>query len=756
LQNVTGSLSGYADSPDEAIVVGSTGGSSEFFSGSMDEVRVWNRSLSATEIAQQYYGSLNKYSADRWVFTSAQSGLSAGAYSYSASALDSNGFVNSTGPRRLAVSNSRIGFTTPTPDDYAYYDLSEALVRPAPVNVSIVDSPAPQSIVLNWNGTNQSVYDSSLVLAFNFDNVSSIGENATNAVDLSMYGNNGTLVNGTAWTSQGRYGNALDFDGDNDWVDAGNSTSLDMNNSFSIEMWMKRRAPSVSFVELLRRSSGDAYSLYNFANSTDMLVRFQDRTSVHHYGTSVNVPTGVWNHVVGIYDGLYLLFYLNGVLASNASIGSYTVMPGSNNLVIGRDDPNPGRFFNGTIDEVRVWNRSLSSAEVSQHYYSNLRKYSQGRWLFESVKPISQSGAYTYYAYLDDSIGSNQTEVRTLNVGNNSWISFLPPTPENGETTSAKPLTINASVAGISLASFGLNWNGTNYSFYDDSLVLALNFDNVSTIGDSASSAVDASGYGNNGTISGAAWNIGGKYRGAMSFDGVNDFVNVSSLGSLSGGVTVYAWINASPIQSTTYSYFLDLSQATGSGIQLGLYSDGRVTNDNAGGPTYMLWGPRLNDYRWHHVAMVRQGTTYSLYIDGQFQNSTPGTSVTYTNLQVGKRFTSASFFNGSIDEVRVWSRSLSSAEIQQHYYGSLNKYAPEAWLFTSNQAVTDGAYNFSAYAIDSQGRMNSTETRAINVSYDWVSFVAPTPANGSVSYNANINIAANVTGVNLSELVFN
>jgi len=755
-QNVTGSLAGYADSPAEEIVVGSTGGSSEFFSGSMDEVRVYNRSLTAAEVAQQYYGSLNKYAADKWVFTSAQSGLSAGAYSYSASALDSNGFVNSTGPRRIAVSNSRIGFMPPTPESAAYYDLSAVIASPVVLNVSIVDSSFPQSIVFNWNGTNQSVYDNSLILSYNFDNVSAIGENATRAVDFSLYGNNGTIVNGTAWTSQGRYGNALDFDGINDWVDAGNSSSLDVNNSFSIEMWMKRRARSASFVELLRRGSGDAYSLYNYANSEDMVVRFEDTTSVHHLGAIVSVPTGVWNHVVGLYDGQYLLFYLNGVLASNASVGSYAVMPGSNSLVIGRDDPQAGRFFNGTIDEVRVYNRSLSSAEVLQHYYSNLRKYSPTRWVFESVKPISQPGSYPYYAYLNDSTGSNQTEVRTLNVGSNSWVSFLPPTLANNALTYAKPIVVNASVAGISLGSFGLNWNGVNYPFYDSSLVLALNFDNASSIGDSASNAVDVSQYGNNGSISGAAWNASGKYGGALSFDGVNDFVNVTSIGTLSGDVTIYAWINASPLQTGNYIYFLDLSRASGSGIQLALYSDGRVTNDNAGGPTYMLWGPRLNDYRWHHVAMARQGTTYSLYVDGQFQNSTPGTSVTYTNLQVGKRFTGSSYFNGSIDEVRVWSRALSADEIQQQYYSNLAKYAPDRWLFTSNQGSFEGSHNFSAYAIDSQGRLNSTETRTINVAYDWVSFVAPTPANGSVSYNSNINIAANVTDVNLSEFLFN
>jgi hypothetical protein len=68
------------------------------------------------------------------------------------------------------------------------------------------------------------------------------------------------------------------------------------------------------------------------------------------------------------------------------------------------------------------------------------------------------------------------------------------------------PLEVNISIREPNLEVFKFNWNGTNYSFYDSSLVLAMNFNNNSAIGENVTKAVDISKYGNNGTIYGATW----------------------------------------------------------------------------------------------------------------------------------------------------------------------------------------------------------------------------------------------------------
>jgi len=88
---------------------------------------------------------------------------------------------------------------------------------------------------LEWD--NHSIYDSSLVLALNFNNNSEIGETSSKAVDISRYGNNGT-INGAVWTSSGRFGSALQFDGVDDYVDCGNGASLNITTAVTVEAWV--------------------------------------------------------------------------------------------------------------------------------------------------------------------------------------------------------------------------------------------------------------------------------------------------------------------------------------------------------------------------------------------------------------------------------------------------------------------------------------------------------------------------------------
>ena len=93
------------------------------------------------------------------------------------------------------------------------------------------------------------------------------------------------------------------------------------------------------------------------------------------------------------------------------------------------------------------------------------------------------------------------------------------------------------------------NWNGTNYTIYDDSLALFMNFDNRSSLGENDTHVKDLSLYGNNGTVTGATFNAtGGKYNGAYQFDGVNDNINLGTPTSLNfdnhSDYTFSFWIN--------------------------------------------------------------------------------------------------------------------------------------------------------------------------------------------------------------------
>jgi hypothetical protein len=95
------------------------------------------------------------------------------------------------------------------------------------------------------NGMNYNLYDSGLVLMYNFDNISSLGENASTVKDVSQYANDGT-INWATWTWNGRWSGAIDFNGVWWWsvwpvININDSDSLDVgyNKSMTVAFWIK-------------------------------------------------------------------------------------------------------------------------------------------------------------------------------------------------------------------------------------------------------------------------------------------------------------------------------------------------------------------------------------------------------------------------------------------------------------------------------------------------------------------------------------
>ncbi len=126
-------------------------------------------------------------------------------------------------------------------------------------------------------------------------------------------------------------------------------------------------------------------------------------------------------------------------------------------------------------------------------------------------------------------------------------LNFTSPTPENTISTTNTSIEINASINEANLNELIYNWNGTNYTIYNNSLILMMNLDNISVLNENSTHVVDVSMSGNNGTIQGNA-NIdlfGGKYGGAFNFDGVDDYIIVpdSEIFDTGNQITTSAWI---------------------------------------------------------------------------------------------------------------------------------------------------------------------------------------------------------------------
>jgi O-glycosyl hydrolase/predicted secreted protein len=201
---------------------------------------------------------------------------------------------------------------------------------------------------------------SGLVAAYSFDEGS-----GTTAADSSGNGNRGTLVNGATWSTSAKFGAAASFDGSNDRIDVADSNSLDLTSGMTLEAWVRPTANSGYRTVVLKEVSGElAYSLYaadsDHGTRPSGWVRIAG-TSRYADGTG-SVPLNTYSHVAVTYNGSALVFYVNGVQTRSTAVTG-SIMTSTMALRIGGNSI-WGEYFQGQIDEVRVYSRALSQNEI--------------------------------------------------------------------------------------------------------------------------------------------------------------------------------------------------------------------------------------------------------------------------------------------------------------------------------------------------------------------------------------------------------
>lgn len=202
-----------------------------------------------------------------------------------------------------------------------------------------------------------------LVAAYSFDEAG-----GSEVFDASGNANNGT-ISGAARVS-GRFGNALQFNGNNAWVTIADSDSLDLTDGMTLEAWVRPTTSSDAWetVVLKESASGLAYALY--ANSdAKRPVGSANTGSDHNLYGAETLPANQWTHLATTYDGTTQRLYVNGIEIANApQSGDLELSDG--NLRIGGNNSWLDEFFTGYIDEVRIYNRAIESHEIAHDMIS--------------------------------------------------------------------------------------------------------------------------------------------------------------------------------------------------------------------------------------------------------------------------------------------------------------------------------------------------------------------------------------------------
>jgi len=457
---------------------------------------------------------------------------------------------------------------------------------------------------------------------------------STTAHDFSGNKNNGTLTGSTlpAWVN-GKHGKALFFDDSvSGYIPIGGSKAYAPSTSpFTFSVWVninKFTAANSYLPEIATLRTDTTNPLYILIGGPLADTRYTGITVCNvasdaawttgfHSNVDPTPLVGSWHHIVLTFNGANATMngnfttYLDGVTQPSTGTSGCVADPVGEETVIGSYN-NGASAWDGKLDDVRIYNRALSASQVAGLY---------------------QSGA---------------VKINTSSVNLQS---------------------------GSSLAS---------------GLVGLWTFDGA----DTTDKIYDRSGQGNNGYFVGGATSSAktiGKLGQALNFDGANNFVDVAPSASLNNiaQLTYSAWINPRSSGSNDKGRIIDKNHLSADGVtflvnnndctkclefNMGASAGNTVdvyTSDNA----YAV------NAGWQHVVVTWDGT-YSLsgvkfYVNGVFVPNNSGISVvtgsgarddSTISLDIGGFNGGPRYFDGKIDDVRVYNRALSANEVQHLY----------------------------------------------------------------------------------------
>lgn len=209
-------------------------------------------------------------------------------------------------------------------------------------------SAAPDTTVV------RAITETGLVAAWGFDEAS-----GTTSTDATCNGHTATLSGQTHVT--GKFGNALSFS--SNMATVADAPDLRMTTAVTVEAWVKPHYQDYNFFGVVakERSSGYSYALYSNTNTA------WPRGAVYTGSAKVvngwfGLTTETWTHLAVTYDKVRVRLYVNGTEVGNLA-STQSITTSTNPLRIGRGLA--GEWFQGSIDEVRIYNRALSASEIA-------------------------------------------------------------------------------------------------------------------------------------------------------------------------------------------------------------------------------------------------------------------------------------------------------------------------------------------------------------------------------------------------------
>ncbi len=570
-----------------------------------------------------------------------------------------------------------------------------------------------------------------------------IGPSAVLAVELNS-ASNWNSVNFTEYTAPGCVigcgdfnrgpsmsgsGNALTFDGTDDYLVLPDSSIFGMDNTHvkTIELWVKSTVSGTTNEYILSTGSSLNSSGFwiGFAGSSSFVrLELNDGvgTSIFTESTTPIRGDNKWHHLAAVFNGANASIVVDGVIEGTALISAEGAIRPSGLVHVGNSYDNAAfSYFSGSIDELRIWDAAVPTGtgrkrmcqklnlshplitSVLGYYNFDQSAVSQlidlaggnhaqltnmdtiNAWVVSGA-PLGNRSSSDYSGALVSEIHSNGDSMSVSNY--NGFLVgihvYLVQDPPNFTTISGASAQNNAYHFGVFKIGADSTTYDVNYSYGNTALLagsateyrvgLASREDNTDPVWESKWFEGTTNTLTNTVFLPGQT---GTHYAGivaannALDFDGVDDGVATAAGANVSGAFTAQAWVQIDD-QATTRTVLSTRNGAATDGWVLSVLPTEQVEFRIATGLGWRIITSTasLTAGSWHHLSAVFNGdSVISLYIDG-VEEGTRSDVIGYAYnpanaLFVGSVSNANNYFNGLIDEVRIWQRELCSAEVQ-------------------------------------------------------------------------------------------
>ncbi len=667
--NHTGAVTYYPYSSESgSIVIGGANFGVEapnVFSGSMDEVRIWDVAHTQSEVISTMNCSVPQQTHLK-AYYRFDEGTAAGDNTVITNALDYSG-------NNICGRLNNFGLTGTT-SNYVLGSIGDcspiaasvpgAITGNTTISTAITTTLADAVAGGTWSSSNTSVAT-----------IGTSGKVTGLSVGTSIISYTIGCNAATAVVTVNAPRSGIKFDGTNDYIST-NASVVDLSyGAFTLETWVKTTGVSMGLF-----TKQDAGTSWDYGEKCFYLDAAGKPTFVGYACSYINSSTAVndgqWHHIAltWSFTGLAGHIYVDGI-DRTTSMTYYPAFGDYGTFNIGNGNyngytPEAPNTFSGTMDEIRVWNVARTQSQIQSAMNCSVPQ---------------QTGLVAYYRFDEGTAGSSNTTItNAVDYSGNNICGLL----NNFTLTGTTSNYVTGSIGDCSPISMGAPTAITGNTTLSTAITTTLADATPGGIWSSSNTAVAT--IGTTGKVTGLAvgtslisYTIGcnaattvvtvNAPRSGINFDGVNDTISTNNfITNLSfGDFTLECWVKTTGTSegliTKTYggsynwgqrSFYID---ATGKPAMVGF-----ATN-------YILSDMAVNDGQWHHIACtwILSGLVGRIYIDGVNHTGAvtyyPYSSETGSIVIGGANFGSEApnVFSGSMDEVRIWDVARTQSQVQ-------------------------------------------------------------------------------------------